>query len=130
MISRLRQAMRHRIEWWSAVGAILWSKALFWPGGTLDGNPSYTLATRIMSTGDWELAAFVVGVLQLALLISGRRWARLWGSAIAAWFWLCLGVAFYTARSGSPGYVPLLVLGAQNLHCLLACRGRAPPPAS
>ncbi len=121
MIDRLRGALLHPVEIWSALAAISFSKAIFWLDDTLDGNPSYSVATALWDTADWDLAAFVIGLAQLGALLWGCRWGRIVAAGAAGWFWLLLGLAFWMANTHAPGFVPLIALGVLNQDTMLRC---------
>ena len=119
MMARLRAALNHPVEFWSALGEIAFSKAIFWLGDTLDGNPSYRVATSLWDTAYWDLAAFLIGMAQLGAVLWGCRWARIVTAGLAGWFWLLLGLAFWMASTRAPGWVPLIGLGLLNQDAML-----------
>lgn len=107
-----------KVELWSALTALAWSKWLFWHSDALHEGINYAVTIKILDENRWELAAFLTGLTQIGAVSSGSKWARITASGIMGWFWITLGYSFFLSGSAAPGFILCLGWGCANLHAM------------
>ena len=89
-------------EFWSGLTAMAWSAATWVRPNELDAWPSMQVLLRLETDAFWSMAGFVLGGMQVSVLLADRRWLR-WGGAVTmCWFWAVLTVGIWAAVPGAP----------------------------
>lgn len=111
-------------ELWSGVGMILWSKWLYWGSVDLERQDNYRYITSLVTDDSLEAIGFVLGLLQLSLVLFDQKWGRTAMAFFAALFWMTLAHSLWLGNASAPGSAAYLTLGLQNLASVALIRLR------
>ncbi len=96
----------HATRFLLALAEICWSASLAWPGDTF-GRPTYTMMSRLASEEAWAVVFGITGIIQFALLYTGRYHSRA-AVAFAGWnsvLWCYVVAAMYLSVYPPPAAI-------------------------
>ena len=111
-------------EFWAALAAIswaVWSRAGSY-GLSMDDRPVWSQATRLMGEEAWQLMAFSLGTMQMAMVLTDRRPGRRAFACIGVFFWSCLTGFLWQVDRAAPSLALYVVMFGINGYSLLRLR--------
>lgn len=112
------------VEFWSAAGMMmLWAMLTFGPAA-VEGESNWRFLSGLVSDDVLGTVTFLLGVAQFTAACADHKWGRMIMAFGAAVFWLVLAHSLWMGNPTSPGVVPFLTLGLQNLASVLLIRLR------
>lgn len=111
-------------EAWSGAAAALWSTITIIGAGDVTSRPSFTVLGALAGTHFWEFSGVVLGLFQMAALLSGHYPARWCGAFTLAAWWTMLTISIVQVDPGAPSWGLYAVFAVSNLVSMARLAGR------
>lgn len=118
----------HREPWWAefwaamaAASWAIWSRAGTY-GWSMDERPAWAQATRLMGEEWWQLIAFILGAIQLGVVLTDQRQGRRLLACAGVFFWSCLTGFLWQVDRSAPSLALYVVMFGINGYSLLRLR--------